>query len=407
MKILFISSIVDDKLFNKLLIRAKKNKPSIAGQRFERLIALGLNKESDIEILSYIPTPPFPTSSKIIGGFKKKNFNNIKLRYIPLLNITLIKQLIIMIVTLIYVVFWCLKNRNRKKRILLNLVYIPTSLPVLFISRIFGIPVTVLVPDVSSYRFNYTKRGSNIKGVIVKIIKIISERLDSMFDGYIFLTEAMNDLMNKKNKPYIVIEGMIEKLENTKSQLDDFKKREKQQKYLMYAGSLREKYGIMNLIKAFEEIDLKEIELWIFGTGDIEEKIKSIALHNKRIKFWGLKPQKEVFKYEQKATLLVNPRPSNEPFTKYSFPSKTLEYMSSGTPLVTTRLPGIPKEYDDYLYFFEDESVNGIKNKLYEILLENENNLLRVGNLAQKFVFEKKNNIIQSKKIYMFLNKLN
>ena len=52
---------------------------------------------------------------------------------------------------------------------------------------------------------------------------------------------------------------------------------------------------------------------------------------------------------ELKATLLVNPRPTTEEFTIYSFPSKNMEYMASGTPLLTTKLPGMPEEYHQYV----------------------------------------------------------
>lgn len=405
MKILFLGSIVENELFNKLLSSAKNNKPSIAGQRFERLIASGLREECDIELLSYLPTPPYPISNKIVSRFKKTSFNNIKLTYIPLINITFLKQLLISIFSFIYVFFWCLKNRKRKKRILLNLVYVPTALPVLIISKILNVPVTVLVPDVSSYRFNYTKRQGRFKNSVFQFVKKISERLDSMFDAYIFLTKAMDNLINKKGKPYIVIEGMVEKNIEAKEQVNN-KQKNRSKKCMMYAGSLREKYGIINLIKAFELLDLNDTELWIFGTGDIEDKIQSIALHNNKIKFFGLRPQEEVFEYEKKATLLVNPRPSNELFTNYSFPSKTLEYMSSGTPLLTTKLPGIPEEYYKYLYFFEKESVDGMKTRLNEILSMNKEGLEKKGEVAKEFVYTNKNNIVQTRKIYSFLKNL-
>lgn len=70
----------------------------------------------------------------------------------------------------------------------------------------------------------------------------------------------------------------------------------------------------------------------------------------------------------KKATLLINPRPSNEEFTKYSFPSKNLEYMASGTPLLATDLPGIPAEYKRYEYIIENENIDGIANMFRYVL---------------------------------------
>ena len=93
-----------------------------------------------------------------------------------------------------------------------------------------------------------------------------------------------------------------------------------------------------------------DIELWLFGSGDMEKDITDYCKSDQRIKYFGMVPREKVVKFEKKAKLLVNPRPTNNEFTKYSFPSKTIEYMASGTPLLTTRLPGIPSEYFDHVF---------------------------------------------------------
>ena len=51
------------------------------------------------------------------------------------------------------------------------------------------------------------------------------------------------------------------------------------------------------------------------------------------------------------ATVLVNPRKNVGEYTKYSFPSKIMEYLSSGVPAVAYKLDGIPSEYDGYINY--------------------------------------------------------
>lgn len=87
----------------------------------------------------------------------------------------------------------------------------------------------------------------------------------------------------------------------------------------------------------------------------------------------------------------MNPRPSNEEFTKYSFPSKTVEYMASATPVLTTKLPGMPKEYYDYVYLIEEESVAGYKKALSDALNNSDEVLIKKGKEAQRFILENKN----------------
>ena len=73
--------------------------------------------------------------------------------------------------------------------------------------------------------------------------------------------------------------------------------------------------------------------------------------------------------------------------------------MSVGTPLVTTKLPGIPKDHYPYIYFIEDETETGIYNTLKTILDKSDEELNQFGSLCKAFILNEKNNIIQSRKI--------
>ncbi|MGB9612869.1 MAG: glycosyltransferase, partial [Candidatus Margulisiibacteriota bacterium] len=124
-----------------------------------------------------------------------------------------------------------------------------------------------------------------------------------------------------------------------------------------------------------------------------------LAHGTKVIEFFGVISNRAVIEEEIKAILLVNPRPSSEEFTQYSFPSKNMEYMVSGTPLLTTKLPGMPEEYYDYVYLFEDESVEGMAKTLDRILKLPKEELHAKGAAAKEFVLREKNNVVQAKRI--------
>ena len=108
---------------------------------------------------------------------------------------------------------------------------------------------------------------------------------------------------------------------------------------------------------------------------------------------------REVVEREMEATLLVNPRPTDEEYVRYSFPSKTMEYMSTGTPVLTTVLPGMPKEYHPYVYLLEDETAQGIAETLGSVLSQTEDALFEKGQAARHFILNEKNNVIQAQKI--------
>ena len=82
-----------------------------------------------------------------------------------------------------------------------------------------------------------------------------------------------------------------------------------------------------------------------------------------------------------------------------------MEYMLSGTPLLTTKLPGMPKEYYPYVYLIEDENENVLSRQLIDILSTKQEILDEKGKNAQQFVLRKKNNVIQTKKIIDMVEK--
>ena len=110
-----------------------------------------------------------------------------------------------------------------------------------------------------------------------------------------------------------------------------------------------------------------------------------------------------LIEYQTQATLLVNVRDPQAEYTKYSFPSKTFEYMASGTPFLTTELPGIPLEYKDYLFTIENNSVDEIKAGLDRALALSDQERQKFGADARTFVLTQKNKYIQSKKFSDFL----
>ena len=197
-------------------------------------------------------------------------------------------------------------------------------------------------------------------------------------------------------KPYVVVEGIFKV-----TPMPEIKK--ENSKVILYTGGLVLRYGIGDLLEAFHQIPYRDYQLWLCGSGDAEESIKEYSKKDKRIKFLGRMTAEEVCKLQRRATLLVNPRHSGEIFTKYSFPSKTMEYMASGTPTVMSKLECIPNEYDQYLYYFDDESIEGMKNKMIEICEMDKEVLKSRGQKASAFIIEQKNAKVQANKILSVL----
>lgn len=223
-----------------------------------------------------------------------------------------------------------------------------------------------------------------------------------LYDGYVLLTKYMAEKL-QLDCPYIVMEGISTEFSNCKVYEID---KSKNLKYIFYAGTLHIKFGIINLIKAFRQITDPSYRLVICGVGEADPIIRSESIKDNRIIFKGQLPRDSVLSMMVASTVIVNPRQGTGEFTKYSFPSKNLEALSSGVPLIAYKLDGIPDEYDSYIHYVYEDGALALKNKIIEICELPELVRKNMGSLAKDFVLKNKSNISQGKRIVDFLLKL-
>lgn len=264
------------------------------------------------------------------------------------------------------------------------------------------IKVIQIVPDLPEFMSEDTcltkKIGKKIKDAVFKYSY-------DCVDGFIFLTEDMQHKINLNGRPYVVIEGMFKKrpMERLES-ISKFFEKNRTIKFILYSGTLAKRYGILTLLEAFKGIERKDIGLIIIGSGDSESIVRNVSNCDSRIIYLGQIPHEQVLQYQSKAWLLVNPRTSEGEFTKYSFPSKIMEYLASGTPTLINALPGIPKEYYNYCFQPKDESIYSLRMKIEELLDMSETEMSVIGKSAQTFIYDMKNPRIQCEKIKQLIS---
>jgi glycosyltransferase involved in cell wall biosynthesis len=218
----------------------------------------------------------------------------------------------------------------------------------------------------------------------------------ALLDGYVVLTEQMAEVLNTHGKPYVVMEGLVD-AQAPASEPDGRQKTS--HPTVLYAGALRKEYGLETLIHGFQAWDRPDAELIVYGQGDYAAELAAIAEVDPRITYRGVVPTEEVVAAERSAWLLVNPRPAEQEFTKYSFPSKNMEYLVSGTAVLTTRLPGMPADYLEHVLTIDEPGPDAISRGLDKALAEGRDGLLRRGAGGRAFVLEHKNNVRQASRI--------
>jgi len=260
------------------------------------------------------------------------------------------------------------------------------------------IHICLIIPDLPQY-MNLEKNKTSLYSFFKKYdTTLFYDSLEDV-DSFVVLTSHMRKVLNIENKPSIVIEGVVNRSEyNVKSSNQDIFKLRKSNT-IVYTGTLNEKFGIKNLVDAFMMIPKHDIKLRICGSGDSEEYIKTKSNIDPRIEFLGKLSLEESITIQKKASILINPRQNNESYTKFSFPSKTMEYLLTGNPIIAYKLDGIPDEYDPYIYYVEDNSVEALVKKINEVLEVPAQQNQKKGADAINFVLENKNNDFAAKRI--------
>jgi glycosyltransferase involved in cell wall biosynthesis len=293
---------------------------------------------------------------------------------------------------------WARKNENKTDvTVLVYSMHSPFMKAAKAVKKIIPTAkIVVTVADLPLYM--------DMKGGLRKVLKQVDwhriKRLMKSVDKYLLYTKYMADYLQLPNEKWMVFEGLFD----AERAVDDLQEKE-DGKICIYAGNLDARYGIKMLVDAFDKIKSDAV-LHIYGAGFDKEYIEHLTQNAKNVQYKGVVTSDEMFRIMKGATLLINPRPSTIGLAKYSCPSKTFEYMASGTPLLTTRLEGIPSEYFDHSFSIEDNAVCQIKDALVSILNLSDEELKQKGKIAQQFVRENKNAKTQSERIVTFLLKL-
>lgn len=397
MNILYVSSFCSKNKFNKLFEKSKV-KPAQQAQKYHRLMVEGLFQNEGVSIKALSSVPLNRTiSDERYHKREIENENGIEFEYLPFLNIPILRHIELFTTGFFNVLKWCQKNKDGV--VICDVLDISISTAALFASKVTKMSSVGIITDVPIFLADMTMSKASIRS---RLILMINTFVMNHFDSYVFLTEQMNELINKEQKPYVVIEGQVDI--NMATSNNDLRTKH-EELICQYAGSLHKIYGLKILTDAFNAADIDGAELHLFGTGDFVEELKTICTEHPHIKYLGVVANDIVIKEQLKATLLINPRPTKEEYTKYSFPSKNMEYMVSGTPVLTTCLPGMPDGYRQYVYLIEDESVEGLTNTLKMLLSKTREELHQKGQEAKQFVLKDKNNVVQAGKIIKMIGK--
>lgn len=145
-------------------------------------------------------------------------------------------------------------------------------------------------------------------------------------------------------------------------------------------------FGALNLVKAFHFIDNPNIRLVICGSGEAKDEIAKIAAEDSRIDFRGQVSSDIARQCILDGDILVNPRPNDSVYTKYSFPSKIIDYLATGNPVVAFELDGMPKVYRSFIYYIPENTVQSMADTIKYVINEAEDEIQKKTDNAIRYI---------------------
>ena len=174
-------------------------------------------------------------------------------------------------------------------------------------------------------------------------------------DGFLSLSNGLLRAFKVTEKPNYIFEGLVDEIQQLK--------KEPIGNYYFFGGSLYERYGVKRLINAFVDCDIKE-KLVIAGNGPLKDYIFQNIEKNPQVLYLAQLPIEKVYGLEQHSIANINPRPFSKKLDDESVPSKLLEYLSSGTPTISTIHSRLYEIFKDDIFWVEDDSLEGIRQAL-------------------------------------------
>ena len=356
--------------------------------RASQSLLKGFRERSDVNLM-VITSPDLPSWPKGPLLLKREIVAAEKLVMVSSLNISILKQFWT-IITMTTEAIKYIKKSNGPVVVMIPYivfrhVYTLRILKALFKKRVIQ---AILVPDIF-----FPKK------LFHRFVNFLTENTVSKFDAFVLYTNKMADYLKIHEGRYEVIEGFREVTDRVPVEMDAFN--------IVYTGSLNTEYGIGRPLDAMSIIKDNDVHLHLYGSGSAEQLIKDKSSSDCRIHYYGKVTNAEATDAIYSASVLINPRNANDGvFTEYSFPSKDIEYLATGIPVLLCKLPGMPLEYYNHFIDIDEGMPEQIAQAISRVKNMSKCERNQIGRDSREFIKHRMNLEYQTDRIISLLNRV-
>ena len=336
---------------------------------FQTELLIGLKKAgmSASAIISVLPVPSRRHSKSEplwVGRLNADVAEGLPITFLPFINVTPWKHIMVGIGAAFELLRWGWQNREAHFRVAYccNLST-PPGIFLLIAAWLIRSKAVVGLCDIS------IPGETTPQGLYQKLDYWMHRRLIPHFDGHVVVSDAIaRDFLD--GEPHLRLEGGIrgDFLERTSRRTACAAATSDENPFVIAAaGCLNEINGIPILLEAFSLLRGDRFRLRIAGWGPFEQQVRAAAACDSRIEFLGMIPFERVLEIYNSASVLINMRITKNVNTEYFFPSKMMEYLASGAPVISTCTGHVEQEFGGFTYLLKEETPQALAELIKKI----------------------------------------
>jgi glycosyltransferase involved in cell wall biosynthesis len=310
---------------------------SLAGNNKRNNVIKAIRSEHDVDVLS----PMFLSggSYSAYGGREYQHPEaDVTIKTSPTVDVPLLNFLILGVSTTIWALLMAFR-REYDVIIFYNFSW-KAVLPAYVLKLTYRIPLVIEYEDGLIHH----------EHVVMRLVARFTSRFNGLVEGGICANEMLASRLETDNTTVVYGPpsiGMPAELPSPSYN--------KTEHVIMYAGALDQVRGADEFVRLadFLAADREDVVFWMSGYGSESEHARVEAeiadCTHAEITFFGTLPWDEYRDRLVSADVLVNPQDPSTDITRYTFPSKLLDFMATGNYVVTTDLKGIDAHLHDKL----------------------------------------------------------
>ena len=299
-------------------------------------------------VWSFQPIEIWPNSKVLFAkGERTKLSCGMEVRICPLFNFPILREIFRIICFTASFIFWVLKNIRHPRVLIVYNIYFPPAFFLRLLTWITHTKMVAILYDLGKIKANDHRWSYRIEKYFIRLAYWCIPR----FDGRILISEAIErDFASGRH--YILVDGGVTNM--VTDRLFDVLQYEGDEFRLMFAGGINEWNHIEAMLSFMARNHDFRLRLWLAGGGGQVGLVEKAVARDSRIKFFGRLGHDELFKLYEQSDCLLNLRDMLDPALAYHYPSKLLEILTVGKPVITSNTNHTRKAYGHICRVIDD-----------------------------------------------------